>query len=148
MKKVTAKTTAELIKAMEKRQPVTVTYVDEKGDETVRTIEIHAVLTSDNGVTLVADCSLRMETRSFKVSRIHAYTIHTRMSFRLNLTQDPQAITPATTMFRAEDDEDAMADVVAHELDRGCNAWELRVQDAPEVFDISKKALKEWAKAA
>ncbi|GKQ35176.1 WYL domain-containing protein [Streptomyces sp. A012304] len=73
----TTQTLTRLITALDKRQPVTITYTKADGTETIRTIEIHDVI-----VTAAGDIVLRAadrdtaEMRSFRVDRIQAYTIH------------------------------------------------------------------------
>lgn len=149
MNKVTAKTTGHLIKALEKRQPVTVTYTDRDGETTVRTIEIQTITTTTDGaVRIMAACSLRREIRGFSLDRIDAYTVHARSTYRLNLTApdlgmaQPQErkITALTSMFATGQD------IVDNELGDYDYAADLAVKDCVEVFDISKAGLKAWAK--
>ncbi|MGY3341148.1 putative DNA-binding transcriptional regulator YafY [Streptomyces filamentosus] len=72
-----ARTLADLIRAMDGQRAVTITYVDGKGEETVRTIEIHNVLTtSKGGIILRAMCRTRGEMRTFSVEQVTAYTVH------------------------------------------------------------------------
>ncbi|MCF0086619.1 MULTISPECIES: WYL domain-containing protein [unclassified Streptomyces] len=79
----TTKTLADLIRAADHRFAVTLTYVDDKGDETIRTIEIHELrTTADGDVILVAMCRLRGDERNFRVSKVTAYTVH-RMAYVL-----------------------------------------------------------------
>ncbi|MFI8515292.1 WYL domain-containing protein [Streptomyces sp. NPDC085460] len=77
------RTLADLIRAMDGRRAATITYVDGKGEETVRTIEIHNVITtSKGGIVVRAMCRARGEMRTFSVEQIKAYTVH-RIRFTL-----------------------------------------------------------------
>jgi predicted DNA-binding transcriptional regulator YafY len=70
-------TLTRLIKALDAKHPVTITYVKADGSTTIRTIEIADIL-----VTAVGDIVLRAadretgEMRSFRTDRIVSYTIH------------------------------------------------------------------------
>jgi predicted DNA-binding transcriptional regulator YafY len=80
-------TLTRLIKALDRRQPVTVSYLKEEKDEngkrtgrlieTVRTLEIFNVFVSNAGDILIraVDRETR-EVRSFRADRIQAYTVH------------------------------------------------------------------------
>lgn len=77
------KTLADLLRAIDHKWAVTLTYVDSDGAETVRTVEGHELrTTSDGDITLVAMCRLRGDERNFRLSSIRAYTVH-RMAFVL-----------------------------------------------------------------
>lgn len=81
--------------AITRRQPVTLTYWDDKGDETVRTIEPYELKVSAAGdVRVVAMCRLRRELRSFRLDRVTHYTVH-RGTFQLELPApaDPDEMT-------------------------------------------------------
>lgn len=70
-------TLTRLITALDKQQPVTITYTKADGTETIRTIEIADIL-----VTAAGDIVLRAmdrdtaEMRSFRTDRIQTYTVH------------------------------------------------------------------------
>jgi predicted DNA-binding transcriptional regulator YafY len=86
------KTIADLYKALDRKQAVTITYQDENGDETIRTIEPYDIRTTKSGsIRVHAMCRLRGDARSFDVRRVTAYTLH-RIAFVLDR---PQATTPA-----------------------------------------------------
>jgi predicted DNA-binding transcriptional regulator YafY len=76
-RETTTHTLTRLIKALDAKHPVTITYVKADGSETIRTIEIHDVI-----VTAAGDIVLRAmdrdtaEMRSFRTDRIVAYTVH------------------------------------------------------------------------
>ncbi|MEV6181339.1 WYL domain-containing protein [Streptomyces sp. NPDC052015] len=70
-------TLTRLITALDKQQPVTITYTKADGTETLRTIEIHDVIVTNAGdIVLRAADRDTQEMRSFRVDRIHAYTVH------------------------------------------------------------------------
>ncbi|MFD3542320.1 WYL domain-containing protein [Streptomyces sp. NPDC058662] len=84
----TTRTLTHLISAMDSQRATTITYVDSKGDESVRTIEIHNILTTGKGGIIVrAMCRARGEMRTFTLEQIKAYTIH-RMRFVLTVPEE------------------------------------------------------------
>ena len=71
------RTAAKLHRAVRKAQPVTVSYVKADGEETVRTVEPTALKTTKAGDVIVQAVDRKSaETRSFRLDRITAYTIH------------------------------------------------------------------------
>jgi len=70
-------TLTRLIKALDAKHPVTITYTKADGTQTIRTIEITDIL-----VTAAGDIVLRAmdretgEARSWRIDRIQTYTIH------------------------------------------------------------------------
>jgi predicted DNA-binding transcriptional regulator YafY len=88
----TYKTLTDLFRAIDHQHAVTITYLDEDGTETLRTIEVFDIRTTKSGrIQVRAMCRLRGDARSFFVDQIRAYTTH-RMAFVLEL---PEATTPA-----------------------------------------------------
>ncbi|MDX3515905.1 WYL domain-containing protein [Streptomyces caniscabiei] len=70
-------TLTRLITALDKRQPVTLTYVKADGTTTVRTIEIYDVVVSNAGDILIKAMDRETgEARSFRLDRIVSYTTH------------------------------------------------------------------------
>jgi predicted DNA-binding transcriptional regulator YafY len=80
-------TLTRLITALDKQQPITITYLKEEKDdagrktgrlvETVRTIEILDFVISQAGDILVKALDRETgESRSFRLDRIQAYTVH------------------------------------------------------------------------
>jgi predicted DNA-binding transcriptional regulator YafY len=80
-------TLAAMLHAMDRRFPVTITYLKEEKDaagrktgrlvETVRTVEIHSYQTTKAGnVILRAADRETGEMRTWRLDRIHAYTTH------------------------------------------------------------------------
>jgi predicted DNA-binding transcriptional regulator YafY len=78
----TRKTLADLYRALDRRHAVTITYIDSKGDETIRTIEIHELHAKDGDIEIIAMCRLRGVERKFDVSGVVSYTVH-RMAYVL-----------------------------------------------------------------
>ncbi|MGW1814174.1 WYL domain-containing protein [Streptomyces sp. NPDC002125] len=107
----TTKTLTDLYRAIDRTQAVTITYLDEDGTESVRTIEAHDIRTTKSGrIQVRAMCRLRGEARSFFLHRITAYTLH-RMAFVLDR---PAATTPAGAVIVVR----SAAQVIARELGR------------------------------
>ncbi len=88
------KTLADLLRASDHRNAVTLTYVDSKGETTIRTVEIHEVHAKNGDYEIVAMCRLRNEQmktdptirtaqRSFDLSKVGSYTVH-RMAYVLD----------------------------------------------------------------
>ncbi|NUS25000.1 MAG: WYL domain-containing protein [Streptomyces sp.] len=81
------KTLTDLLRALDHGRAVTITYVDSKGETTIRTIELHEVHAKTGDYEIVAMCRLRNEQmktdptirtaqRTFDLSRIVSYTVH------------------------------------------------------------------------
>lgn len=88
----TTRTLADLYRALDRQQAVTITFVDADGTETIRTVEPWDIRTTKNGrIQLRAGCRLRGDARSFYTDQIRAYTLH-RIGFVLERTE---ATTPA-----------------------------------------------------
>ncbi|WUD72104.1 WYL domain-containing protein [Streptomyces sp. NBC_00510] len=77
------RTLADLIRSMDRRQAVTITYAPAGEEETVRTIEVHDIRTTEDGhIVVIAMCRLRGAERQFRIDDIAAYTLH-RKAFAL-----------------------------------------------------------------
>lgn len=111
------KTLADLYKAIDRQNVVTLTYLDDKGDETIRTVEGHELrTTADGDVILIAMCRLREDERQFRLSRVISYTVH-RMAYVLDRPEpttyqrpEPQPADDAQALFLyelARDKDDA-----------------------------------------
>lgn len=88
----TTQTLTRLIKALDAKHPVTITYVKADGTETIRTIEIADILVTAAGdiVLRAADRDTR-EMRSFRVDRIQTYTVHrTAYVVEMPATDEPK----------------------------------------------------------
>ncbi|MFB7738245.1 WYL domain-containing protein [Streptomyces sp. NPDC056112] len=87
-----ARTLADLYRSIDRQHAVTITYRDQDGTETVRTIEPYDIRTTKNGhIEVRAMCRLRGDARGFALHRIISYTCH-RIGFVLDR---PEATTPA-----------------------------------------------------
>ncbi|MYR75145.1 MULTISPECIES: WYL domain-containing protein [unclassified Streptomyces] len=105
------KTLTDIYRSIDKAQAVTITYLDEDGTESVRTIEPFDVRTTKSGrIQVRAMCRLRGEARSFYLHRIVSYTLH-RMAFVLDR---PEATTAAGAVIVVR----SAAQVIARELGR------------------------------
>lgn len=91
----TTKTLADLYRALDHQQVVTVTYLAPGDTEpTVRSIETHDIRTTKNGsIVLVAMCRLRNEERQFHLSGILSYTVH-RMAYVLDRPAPTKYVRP------------------------------------------------------
>jgi predicted DNA-binding transcriptional regulator YafY len=73
-----------LNKAIAGRIPVTITYTDAKGDETIRTIEPYAIDVSAAGdLVVIAMDRGKQAKRNFRLDRIQWYTIHRGNAFQV-----------------------------------------------------------------
>ncbi|MFJ9887194.1 WYL domain-containing protein [Streptomyces sp. NPDC091287] len=115
-----AQTLTRLLAAADRHHPVTITYTKADGTETLRTIEIYDTRTTKAGdIILKAMDRETGESRTFRLDRIQAYTIH-RTAYtvaRPTRTDDapvtlPVASAPATIVGReiARDDAAYYAD--------------------------------------
>ncbi|MGW0704104.1 WYL domain-containing protein [Streptomyces sp. NPDC002867] len=108
-RQTSTRTLADLIRAMDGKRAVTITYIDSDGEESVRTIEIHDIRTTSKGRIIVrAMCRMRGEMRTFHPEQIVSYTIH-RMRFVLD------APTGETRFTHAAQTE---AELISLEMDR------------------------------
>lgn len=70
-------TLTRLITALDKQQPVTITYVKADGTETVRTIELYDITVSAAGdIVLKAMDRESGESRSWRLDRLVSYSVH------------------------------------------------------------------------
>lgn len=70
-------TLTRLIKALDAKHPVTITYVKADGTTTIRTIEVYDVVVSAAGdIVLKAMDRETGEARSFRLDRLVSYTVH------------------------------------------------------------------------
>ena len=83
------RTLADLYRAIDRRQAVTITYTDRDGVTTIRTVEPFEISTTkDGGIRVHAMCRLAHTEnpddaeRAFTLSRISEYTLH-RIAFVL-----------------------------------------------------------------
>lgn len=70
-------TLTRLITALDRRQPVTITYVKADDTTTIRTIELYDIVVSAAGdIVLKAMDRETGESRSFRLDRLVSYTVH------------------------------------------------------------------------
>ena len=73
----TTHTLTRLIKALDAKHPVTITYTKADGSETIRTIEIYDIVVSAAGDILLKAMDRETgEQRSFRIDRLVSYTTH------------------------------------------------------------------------
>ncbi|OEJ21606.1 hypothetical protein AS594_39450 [Streptomyces agglomeratus] len=108
-RQTSTRTLTDLIRAMDGKRAVTITYIDSDGEESVRTIEIHDIRTTSKGRIIVrAMCRMRGEMRTLHPEQIVSDTIH-RMRFVLD------APTGETRFTHAAQTE---AELISLEMDR------------------------------
>lgn len=79
----TKKTLTDLYKALDNQHAVTLTYTDEDGETTIRTVELHELRTNnDGGIELIVMCRLRQAERKLLLAGVSSYTVH-RMAYVL-----------------------------------------------------------------
>ncbi|WP_062214700.1 hypothetical protein [Streptomyces sp. NBRC 109706] len=119
----TTRTLADLLRAADRHQPVTITALKQEWDETgrptgrlvetVRTIEIYDIHTTGAGHIIDRATG---EQRSWRLDRITAYTVHRHMSY---ITDTPlPAITVAVDGADPEQRPATPGEVIARELSR------------------------------
>lgn len=70
-------TLTRFLKAMDRKQPVTITYIKADGSETVRTVEAYDVQTTKAGDIVIKAMDRESgESRTWRLDRIQAYTVH------------------------------------------------------------------------
>ena len=105
-RQTTTKTLADLYRALDRANAVTITYLKPGETEpTVRTIEIAELRTTSvkirkdgtvkgGGIIVIAMCRLRGEAREFHLSGVLAYTVH-RMAYVLDRPAPTKYVRPA-----------------------------------------------------
>lgn len=120
-RQLTEATIADLYRAMDRRHPITITYVKADGTATVRTIETYDIRTTGAGDVIVKAMDRQSrESRTFRVDRLVSYSVH-RTAYRVPVPADVQ---PAPVPVAA-------SEVTARELAREDRAyWTDRYTDA------------------
>lgn len=73
----TTQTLTRLIKALDAKHPITITYVKSDDTTTIRTIEIYDIAVSAAGDILIKAMDRETgESRSFRLDRLVSYTVH------------------------------------------------------------------------
>ncbi|MFR9794246.1 WYL domain-containing protein [Streptomyces sp. MB22_4] len=76
-RETTTQTLTRLITALDKQQPVTITYLKADDSVTVRTIEIYDIVVSAAGDILLKAMDRETgEARTFRLDRLVSYTVH------------------------------------------------------------------------
>ena len=76
-RETTTQTLTRLIKALDAKHPVTITYTKADGSTTVRTIEMYDIAVSNAGDILLKAMDRETgEARSFRLDRLISYTVH------------------------------------------------------------------------
>jgi predicted DNA-binding transcriptional regulator YafY len=110
-RQTTTRTLTDLYRALDHQHAVTITYLDDTGDQTIRTIEPYDIRTTKSGrIEVRAMCRLRGEARVFALHRIVSYTCH-RIGFVLDR---PEATTSAGHVIVVR----SAAQLIARELGR------------------------------
>jgi predicted DNA-binding transcriptional regulator YafY len=120
----TTHTLTRLITALDRRQPVTITYTKADGTQTLRTIEIHDVIVTNAGdIVLRAADRDTQEMRSFRVDRIVSYTIHRSASYAVALPADDEpkqrtsrGLTTVTALYPVDCPATARVEILADAL--------------------------------
>lgn len=88
-----SRTLADMYRALDRKHPVTITYVKADGTTTVRTIELTEIRTTKAGAVILRAADRQSgELRTWRLDRIEAYTTH-RTAYTVVL---PDADRPAT----------------------------------------------------
>lgn len=93
-------TIADFYRSMDRRHPITITYVKADGTETIRTIEPYDIRSTSTGAVIVKAMDRQSgESRTFRFDRLVSYTIH-RTDYVVPVPADVQ---PAPAPATAED---------------------------------------------
>jgi predicted DNA-binding transcriptional regulator YafY len=96
-RETSTQTLTRLIKALDAKHPVTITYTKADGTETIRTIEIaDVIVTAAGDIVLRAADRDTQEMRSFRIDRIEAYTVH-RTTYTVDLPVADESKARTTT---------------------------------------------------
>ncbi len=83
-------TLTAMYRALDKRQPVTLTYVKKDGTTTIRTVELFDIRSTKAGAVMLRGMDRETgEARSFLVAGITAYTTH-RTAYTVDVPADDQ----------------------------------------------------------
>lgn len=98
-RQTTTRTLADLYRAIDRQQPVSLTYTKGDGTTSVRTVEPYDLRTTAKGdIVLIGMDRESGERRSFRVDRISTYTRHTGTGFVVEREEEvPAPVTPRST---------------------------------------------------
>ncbi len=116
-------TLTRLIKALDAKHPVTITYTKADGTETIRTIEIaDIIVTAAGDIVLRAADRDTAEMRSFRLDRIQTYTVHrTRYTVEIPAADEPKqrtttGLTTVTVLYPVDCPATARVQILADAL--------------------------------
>ena len=90
-------TLTRLIKALDAKHPVTITYTKADGSETIRTVELYDITVSSAGDILLKAMDRETgESRTFRLDRLTAYTVHRSAYTVARPADDEPKARPAT----------------------------------------------------
>ena len=93
----TTQTLTRLIKALDAKHPVTITYTKADGSETIRTVELYDITVSSAGDILLKAMDRETgESRTFRLDRLTAYTVHRSAYTVARPADDEPKARPAT----------------------------------------------------
>jgi predicted DNA-binding transcriptional regulator YafY len=96
IRETTTATLTRLIKALDAKHPVTITYIKADGSETIRTIEIYDITISAAGDILLKAMDRETgESRSFRLDRLVSYSVHRSAYTVVRPTVDEPKARPA-----------------------------------------------------
>lgn len=109
-RQTTTRTLADLYRALDRQQAVTITYRKDDGSESLRTLEPYDIRTTKAGGIIIRAMDRESgEARSFRLDRIEAYTLH-RSAFQIER--------PTDTTEQEHPELATTADVIAFEIAR------------------------------
>lgn len=96
-RETTTQTLTRLIKALDAKHPVTITYTKADGSETIRTVELYDITVSSAGDILLKAMDRETgESRTFRLDRLTAYTVHRSAYTVARPADDEPKARPAT----------------------------------------------------
>ena len=96
-RETSTQTLTRLIKALDAKHPVTITYTKADGSETIRTVELYDITVSSAGDILLKAMDRETgESRTFRLDRLTAYTVHRSAYTVARPADDEPKARPAT----------------------------------------------------
>ncbi|MFI8301553.1 WYL domain-containing protein [Streptomyces nigra] len=94
-RETSTQTLTRLIKALDAKHPVTITYTKADDTQTIRTIELYDITISAAGDILLKAMDRETgESRTFRLDRLVAYTIH-RTAYTVPRPAADESVTPS-----------------------------------------------------
>jgi predicted DNA-binding transcriptional regulator YafY len=111
IRETTEQTLTRLITAMDRRTPVTITYIKADDTTTVRTIEIYDFLVTQAGDIVIKAMDRETgESRTFRLDRVTAYTVHRSATYAV-IRDEPQDEKSAAAPTLCQPRMDTVADL-------------------------------------